>query len=62
MKKTEFSQGELAIQLGVTREHLNRVLRGRRPSKRLLKAYRALVGQPSRLSRAPQTVRSKPRS
>lgn len=40
--KPRFSQTWAARQLGVTREHLNRVLRGRRESRRLLVRYRAL--------------------
>lgn len=44
--KFEWSQKAAAQYLGVTREHLNRVLRGHRKSKRLLKAYRRLINAP----------------
>jgi len=37
-------QGRAAKILGVTREHLNRVLNGKRESRRLIKAHRELVG------------------
>ena len=36
-------QGGIAQKLGVTREHLNRVLRGHRQSRRLLRAYHELI-------------------
>jgi hypothetical protein len=37
------SQGRAARALGVTREHLNYVLRGRRKSRRLMRLYERLV-------------------
>jgi hypothetical protein len=37
------TQGAAAAKLGVTREHLNRVLRGHRISKRLMRDYRDLL-------------------
>jgi predicted XRE-type DNA-binding protein len=40
--KKALSQTAAAALLGVTREHLNRVLRGHRTSRRLMKQYRAL--------------------
>ena len=41
---TTFDQGRAAELLGVTREHLNRVLNGKRESRRLIHAHRQLVG------------------
>lgn len=38
------TQGKCAALLGVTREHLNRVLNGARESKSLLRRYRKLTG------------------
>jgi hypothetical protein len=38
-------QGGLAHKLGVTREHLNRVLRGHRQSRSLLRRYDELMKQ-----------------
>jgi hypothetical protein len=37
--KRKISQGVAAARLGVTREHLNRVLRGHRQSRRLMSAW-----------------------
>jgi hypothetical protein len=37
-------QGKLAGILGVTREHLNRVLNGKRESRSLLRKHRELIG------------------
>ena len=42
MKKRPLSQTAAAKKLGVTREHLNRVLRGHRHSRRLTSAYQKL--------------------
>lgn len=39
------SQAWAAQRLGVTREHLNRVLKGRRTSRRLVQRYEALMGK-----------------
>lgn len=39
----ELTQGLAASRLGVTREHLNRVLRGHRQSKSLMQRYRQIV-------------------
>lgn len=41
----KFSQGLAAKKLGVTREHLNRVLRGHRVSRSLLQRYRTLAAR-----------------
>ena len=38
----KFSQRAAAQRLGVTREHLNRVLRGHRQSRSLIRRYQAL--------------------
>jgi hypothetical protein len=37
------TQGQAAAALGVTREHLNRVLRGHRESRPLMRRYRELL-------------------
>lgn len=42
MKKRPLSQTLAAKKLGVTREHLNRVLRGHRQSRRLTTAFQKL--------------------
>lgn len=39
----KLSQGESAARLGVSREHLNLVLNGRRQSRRLLRRYQELT-------------------
>lgn len=39
------SQGEAARRLGVTREHLNRVLNGHRESRSLIARYRELLSR-----------------
>ena len=39
----KFSQRAAAQRLGVTREHLNRVLRGHRQSRSLLRRYQTLT-------------------
>ena len=43
-KHKPLSQSERAEQLGVTREHLNRVLRGKRESRRLIRAHKLKFG------------------
>jgi len=43
-RRGRLSQGRSAKLLGVTREHLNRVLNGKRESRRLIQAYRKLTG------------------
>jgi plasmid maintenance system antidote protein VapI len=42
-KKAPITQTEAAEELGVSREHLNRVLNGHRQSRRLTRAYNDLV-------------------
>lgn len=45
--KTKLTQTEIAERLGISREHLNRVLQGVRTSRRLMRAYRqVLSGKP----------------
>jgi transcriptional regulator with XRE-family HTH domain len=39
-----FSQTQRAVKLGVTREHLNRVLNGKRESRSLIRRHRKLFG------------------
>jgi len=39
------SQGRMAALLGVGREHLNRVLNGKRTSRRLMQRYQELRGR-----------------
>jgi plasmid maintenance system antidote protein VapI len=46
--KKPISQTAAAKKLGVTREHLNRVLRGHRHSRRLMSAWQALHRTPNR--------------
>ena len=48
------NQTEAAKRLGVTREHLNRVLRGHRESRSLMKAYADLVAQAEKNPLAPK--------
>ncbi len=46
--KPRISQAEAARQLGVTKWHLNRVLRGHRESRSLTRRYEALVAEQPR--------------
>ncbi len=48
MTAAPLNQTEAARRLGVTREHLNRVLRGHRESRRLMAAWSALQSQSQR--------------
>ena len=43
--KRKITQGRAAVGLGVTREHLNRVLNGHRQSRRLMAAWHQLKGE-----------------
>lgn len=55
-KNNHLTQTEAAKILGVTREHLNRVLRGHRASRRLLGRYTTLCARksPARESQPPK--------
>ena len=46
MVRAGLTQTAAARQLGVTFEHLNRVINGRRPSRRLARQLSDLIGQP----------------